>query len=115
MTTPSAATPPSRRPPAWLDLARSWQRALGPTGFCPLPRAEFEELVADQVAALADGLIAGPVTTLPAHRAGGALVDACFTDAESLRAILRVLTPGLLALAEADGLPDPVDRVSAVL
>jgi diguanylate cyclase (GGDEF)-like protein/PAS domain S-box-containing protein len=93
----------------------SWLHALGPTGFTPLPRSEFEEVIEAQVDAIADGMAADPVALPPAYEAGAAVVAASFTDSESLRATLRVLAHGLLAIAEEDGLPDPLDRAFATL
>jgi diguanylate cyclase (GGDEF)-like protein/PAS domain S-box-containing protein len=93
----------------------SWLHALGPTGFTPLPRSEFEEVIEAQVDAIADGMAADPVALPPAYEAGAAVVAASFTDSESLRATLRVLAHGLLAIAEEDGLPDPLDRAFAAL
>jgi diguanylate cyclase (GGDEF)-like protein/PAS domain S-box-containing protein len=96
-------------------LVAAWLRALAPTGFTALSRPDFEELIATHVTAMADGLAARPLSLVAAQRAGAALVKASFTDAECLRASLRVLAPGLLHLAEADGGPDPADRAFTML
>ncbi|HEY3607787.1 MAG TPA: diguanylate cyclase, partial [Pseudonocardiaceae bacterium] len=93
----------------------AWLRALAPTGFTALSRHDLEELVASHVAAMADGLAARPLSVGAGHRAGAALVKASFTDAECLRASLRVLAPGLLHLAKCDGAPDPADRAFTML
>ncbi|HEX4703709.1 MAG TPA: EAL domain-containing protein [Pseudonocardiaceae bacterium] len=96
-------------------LVAAWLRALAPTGFTPLPLPEFEHLVETHVHAMAAGLAADPMSTLAARRTGAALIDASFTDAESLRATLCVLGTGLLDLAEADGRPDPAARAFEML
>jgi diguanylate cyclase (GGDEF)-like protein/PAS domain S-box-containing protein len=96
-------------------LVAAWLRALAPTGFTALPRSDLEELITTHVTAMADGLAARPLSAMPAQRAGAALIRASFTDADCLRVSLRVLAPGLLHLATADGLPDPADRAAAML
>jgi diguanylate cyclase (GGDEF)-like protein/PAS domain S-box-containing protein len=112
---PTAPTPPPLRPPARSALVAAWLRALGPTGFTPIPRPEFEQLIADQVDALAEGMAADPVALPAGAKAGSQLVTARYTDSESLRATLRVLAHGLLAVAEEDNLPDPMGRAFAML
>ncbi len=93
----------------------AWLRALAPTGFTALSRQDLEELIASHVTAMADGLAARPLSVGAGQRAGAALVDASFTDAECLRASLRVLAPGLLDLAKADSAPDPAGRAFTML
>ncbi|HEY3609572.1 MAG TPA: EAL domain-containing protein [Pseudonocardiaceae bacterium] len=112
-TTPSE--PSAREPFDRSTLVAAWLRALAPTGFTAMPRPDFEELIARHVAAMADGLAAQPLALAAAQRAGAALVRASFTDSECLRASLRVLAPGLLGMAKADGGPDPLDRAFTML
>ena len=106
---------PEREPDHRSAVVLTWLKALAPTGFTPMPRDDFEKLIASQVDAMADALADEPLSVQSAHRAGAALVTANFTDAESLRATLRVLAAGLLALAEQDGRPDPAGRAFAML
>src|SRR5690242_3768758 len=96
-------------------LTAAWLKALAPTGFTSMARADFDRLIATHVTALVDALATDPVTIAAGHRAGAALVDASFTDAESLRATLRVLAGPLLSIAEADGRPDPHGRAFALI
>ena len=114
MSTPSSG-PSDCEPFTRSTLVAAWLRALVPTGPAALPRPDLEELIATHVNAMAEGLAARPLSAMPAHRAGAALVRASFTDAECLRVSLRVLAVGLLHLATADGLPDPADRASVML
>ena len=112
---PTPSVPPSLRPPARSALVTAWLRALGPTGFTPMPRHEFERVVADQVDALAEGMAADPVSLPTGAKVGEQLVVARYIDSESLRVTLRVLAGGLLAIAEEDRLPDPMGRAFAML
>lgn len=112
-TTPSAQT--SLRPPARSALVAAWLRALAPTGFTPMPRDEFEQLIAHHVDELAAGMAADPVSLPHGARAGAALIAARFTDSESLRVTLRVLAHGLSAMAQEADLPDPSGRAFAML
>jgi diguanylate cyclase (GGDEF)-like protein/PAS domain S-box-containing protein len=107
---------PTHGPSARSVLVDAWLRALAPTGFTPWPREEFEDLITRQVDAMADGMSSAPLDLAAAQRAGAQLVAASFTDAETLRASLRVLAPGLRALAEADNVPDdPSGRAALML
>ncbi len=92
-----------------------WLRALAPTGFTALPRSEFEQLVTLLVTDMTDAMAASPPDIDAGQRAGGALVATRLSGSESLRASLHVLGPGLLAVAEQDGLPDPMGRAFAML
>jgi diguanylate cyclase (GGDEF)-like protein/PAS domain S-box-containing protein len=114
MTTSSSDEPP-HGPSARSVLVEAWLRALAPTGFTPWPREEFEELISTQVDAIAEGLATTPVSVDAAQRAGAELVAASFTDSESLRASLRVLARGLVAIAETDGVADPGGRAAVML
>jgi diguanylate cyclase (GGDEF)-like protein/PAS domain S-box-containing protein len=114
MSTMSSDEPPLR-PPARSALVVAWLRALAATGFTPMPRSDFEQVIESQVDAMADGMSADAVSLTSAYEAGAALVAARLTDAESLRATLRVLAHGLLAIAEEDGRPDPLDRAFTAL
>jgi diguanylate cyclase (GGDEF)-like protein/PAS domain S-box-containing protein len=93
----------------------AWLRALAPTGFTPLPHPEFERVITSLVDTMGDGMAADPVHEQVGYQAGGAVVGTRFTDPESLRGSMRVLGNGLLAIAEADGLPDPLDRAFTML
>jgi diguanylate cyclase (GGDEF)-like protein/PAS domain S-box-containing protein len=106
---------PPFRPPVRSALVAAWLRALTPTGFMPMPRSEFEEVIEAHVDAMADGMNDDPVAVTAGYQAGAGLVAARFTDAESLRATLGVLAHGLLAIAEEDGRPDPLDRAFTTL
>ncbi|HEX3591680.1 MAG TPA: EAL domain-containing protein [Pseudonocardiaceae bacterium] len=104
---------------ARAELVAAWLRALAPTGFTPMPRPDFERIVADLVAALADGMAAQPAGSAEVaaigRNSGRILVGTGFTDAESLRASLRTLAHGLLTVAELDGGRAPVDRAFGTL
>ncbi len=112
---PTSPAQSTLRPPARSALVAAWLRALGPTGFTPIPPPEFERIVADLVDSLAEGMAADPVSLLTGARAGEQLIEACYTDSESLRATLRVLAHGLLAIAEEDRLADPLGRAFTML
>jgi diguanylate cyclase (GGDEF)-like protein/PAS domain S-box-containing protein len=103
------------RPSARSALVAAWLRALGPTGFTPIPRSEFERLLTGHVDAIAEAMAAEPVAVDAGRRAGADLVEARFTDSECLQATLLALGPGLLAVAEEAGLPDAQDRAFALL
>lgn len=113
MSVTSSDDPAPARSTRLSELVAAWLKALGPTGFTPMPRPEFERLVTLAVEGMADGVTAG--TTRQGTDAGAMLVGARYTDAECLRASLRVLGAGLIGVAQADGLPDPLGRTFAVL
>lgn len=114
MSPASSEQPPFRLAPR-SELATAWLRALTSTGFTPMPHADFERAVADALHAVTDGMAAEPIETDAGTRAGELLVDIGFRDPESMRATLRVLGRGLLATAEADGVPDPQGRAFTML
>lgn len=97
------------------DLAANWLRTLAPTSFTAVPRADVQRIVAGMVRDMAAGLAADPVDPRPGRQAGETLVSIRFNGAESLRASLTTLAPGLLAIAETDGRPDPVGRAFTML
>jgi diguanylate cyclase (GGDEF)-like protein/PAS domain S-box-containing protein len=101
--------------PARVELATAWLRALAPTGFTPVPAPEFRRLVGTMIADLADCVAGGATDDVVARQAGAVLITSRYTDSASLRASLRVLGPGLLAVAEADGVPDPMAGVFGAL
>ncbi|HKN98133.1 MAG TPA: diguanylate cyclase [Pseudonocardiaceae bacterium] len=113
MSVTSSDDPAPARSTRLSELVAAWLKALGPTGFTPMPRAEFERLVAVAVDGMAEGVTAG--TTRQGTDAGAMLVGARYIDAECLRASLRVLGAGLVGIARADGRPDPLGRTFAVL
>lgn len=80
-----------------------------------LPRAVFEDRVRAHVDAMATAMATEPLCVTAGQCAGAELVDAGFTDAEGLRASLRVLATGLLDCAAADGGLDPAARAFAML
>lgn len=97
------------------ELADAWLRAVATTGFTPMSRAEFEQLIADNIDTIVNAMAADPIDLDAGRSAGTVLVASGFTDAEGLRATLRVLGQGLLTLANADGRPDPLGRAFAML
>jgi diguanylate cyclase (GGDEF)-like protein/PAS domain S-box-containing protein len=114
MSTAASDEPPFR-PATRPELVTAWLRALASTGFTPMPYADFERVITAALDAVVDGLAADPVVTTAGAGAGALLVDIGFRDADSLRATVRVLGDGLLAIAEADGRPDPVGRAFTML
>lgn len=106
---------PDRLAALQADLAATWLRTLSPTSFTAMPRADVERIVTALVRELATGLAADPVDRRAGQQAGETLVSIRFNGAESLCASLTTLGPGLLAIAEADGRPDPVGRAFTML
>jgi diguanylate cyclase (GGDEF)-like protein/PAS domain S-box-containing protein len=96
-------------------LVGLWLKALAPTGFMSVPRAVFVDSVRAHLDAMAAAMATAPLSVAAGQRAGAGLVAAGFTDAEGLRASLRVLATGLLECARADGRPDPAGRAFAML
>src|SRR6266568_3349284 len=111
----SPPEPSDREPQDRSALVVAWLKALAPTGFLSLPRAEFEQTMAGHVAAMADALATEPLSVAAGQRAGATLVGAGYTDAESLRASVCVLAGGLLGLAGRSGGSDPAVRAFAML
>ncbi|HEX5406857.1 MAG TPA: EAL domain-containing protein [Pseudonocardiaceae bacterium] len=93
----------------------AWLLTLAPTGFTPLPHAEFERVIGSLVDTMADGMTADPVDQQAGYQAGVAVVGTRFTDPECLRGSMRVLGNGLLRIAESDGLADPLTRSFTML
>jgi diguanylate cyclase (GGDEF)-like protein/PAS domain S-box-containing protein len=97
--TPGAGSPTIRPDGAAgrAAFAEAWQRRVAGTSYVPMSPSQLEDLLAALTDRLADTLLAEPFTARPAFAVGCALVDAHFTDTESLARTVAVLGDELTA------------------
>lgn len=83
--------------PEHCAFARVWAAAITGTSYVPMSGAETVNLLTELTGDLLDALRSEPFRTDPAHRAGGRLVHAHFTEAGTLDRTVRVIGERLLA------------------
>jgi diguanylate cyclase (GGDEF)-like protein/PAS domain S-box-containing protein len=96
-------------------LVERWMRALLNVAYSPLSRPEIEATLLAMVDHLLVALWAEPFSPAAARPVGDTLVDARFSNADSLRVTIEELGPPLLAWSAERGLPKADIRVIQLL
>ena len=109
---PDAATPAD---PGSLSFARAWTAAVGGSSFVPMSSPEIEELLLGLTLRLGAALRASPFDPSAGAEIGAALVQARFTDGETLGRTIVVFADRLASDIAPDlDLVDVVERVAAL-
>lgn len=100
------------------SFARIWASAISGTSYVPMSGAELVDLIHELAGELTSALLADPFTVEPAWQAGFKLVEAHFTDPETVERSVAVIGERLLdeiGLVRSDRLTSKVTRLKGAL